>query len=180
MSSKVTVPIALRVFQAFFAIVVLGLAIGLIRGHMEGDLPATLVFIAAVGALSLLAAIIGAAASFVDFLHDQVGVVVDSVVLLLNIAGGILMATKLKGVSCKLKGIDFKHFVHLIENKIICGGIKKSRQCPWSCYYFDKRNFKTIERRCRESVADSTFMFLTAVMLIAGGTLTYMRMKKAH
>lgn len=80
----------LRGFQALFAIVVLGLSVTLIRGHHWGNLPAVLGFSAFVGGLSFLAALVGLAGSFFSFLEGTIGLIIDGVVAVINIAGGIV------------------------------------------------------------------------------------------
>lgn len=82
--------IVLRGAQALFGIIVLGLSITLIRGHHWGGLPASLGYGAFVGGLSVLAALIGLAATWFDFLGGMIGLVIDAFVALINIAGGVV------------------------------------------------------------------------------------------
>lgn len=82
--------VALRGVQALFGIIVLGLSVTLIRGHHWGSLPAGLGYGAFVGGLSFVAAFIGLAATWFDFLGGMVGLVIDGVVALLNLAGGVV------------------------------------------------------------------------------------------
>ena len=85
------VPIlASRAFQALFSLVVLGLSVVLLKGHREGALPDSLCFTALVGILSLVAALLGIAMCFRNFMSEQIANVIDGVVLLLNVAGGIV------------------------------------------------------------------------------------------
>jgi hypothetical protein len=81
---------ALRGAQALFAIVVLGLSVTLIRGHQWGSLPSSLGFAAFVGGISFLAAIVGLAVTWFEFLGGVVGLAIDGVIALLNIACGIV------------------------------------------------------------------------------------------
>jgi zinc transporter ZupT len=80
----------LRAFQALFGIVILGLSVTLIRGHHWGSLPNSLGYAAFVGGVTILAALVGVAATWVSFLEGIVGVAIDGLVALLNIAGGIV------------------------------------------------------------------------------------------
>lgn len=82
--------IGLRGAQALFGIVVLGLSVTLLRGHHWGDTPAGLGYGAFVGGLSVIGALIGLAATWFDFLGGLVGLVVDVIVALVNIAGGVV------------------------------------------------------------------------------------------
>jgi hypothetical protein len=77
-------------FQALFSLVVLSLSVVLLKGHREGALPGSLCFVALVGILSLVAALLGIATSFRKFMNEHIANVIDGVVLLLNIAGGIV------------------------------------------------------------------------------------------
>jgi hypothetical protein len=97
---------ALRGFQALFGIVVLGLSITLIRGHNWGSLPASLGFGAFVGGISILAALIGLAATWFEFLGGLIGLVIDGMVALINIAGGVVRTL----ISpCHLHGFGIGH-----------------------------------------------------------------------
>lgn len=80
----------LRGAQALFGIVVLGLSVTLIRGHHWGDLPASLGFGTFIGGLSFVAALAGVAGIWFEFLGGMVGLVIDSVVALVNLAGGVV------------------------------------------------------------------------------------------
>lgn len=82
--------VALRGVQALFGIIVLGLSVTLIRGHHWGDLPAGLGYGAFVGGLSFVTAFIGLAATWFDFLGGMVGLIIDGVVALVNLAGGVV------------------------------------------------------------------------------------------
>jgi hypothetical protein len=88
-SSPVPV-LAFRAFQALFSLVVLSLSVVLLKGHREGVLPGSLCFAALVGILSLVTALLGIATSFRNFMNEQIANVIDGMVLLLNIAGGIV------------------------------------------------------------------------------------------
>lgn len=80
----------LRAFQALFGLVTLGLAATLIRDHHRGSLPSSLGFTAFVGGITILAALIGIAAVWLEFLDGIIGLAVDGLVAVLNIAGGIV------------------------------------------------------------------------------------------
>lgn len=71
----------------------LGLSVTLIRGHHWGSTPASLGFAAFVGGISILASLIGLAGTWVSFLEGVVGLAIDGVVALINIAGGVVSPT---------------------------------------------------------------------------------------
>jgi hypothetical protein len=81
---------ALRGLQALFGIVMLGLSVTLIRGHHWGDFPSALGYAAFLGGISILAALIGLAATWISFLEGIVGAGIDGIVAILNLAGGIV------------------------------------------------------------------------------------------
>lgn len=88
------VAFAIRGVQALFAIVVFGLSTTLIKGHKVGSLPLTLGFVAFVGGVSFVAALLGIASHWIKVLQGKVGMVVDAVIVGLNLAGGIASPTR--------------------------------------------------------------------------------------
>jgi hypothetical protein len=85
----------LRGLQALFGIVVLGISVSLLRGNHWGSIPATLAFAAFIGGLTFLMAIISGLAHWKGILQGQVAVASDSLVALLNLAGGIVSHTRI-------------------------------------------------------------------------------------
>jgi hypothetical protein len=140
----------LRAFQFLFGVIILGLSVTLIRGHHWGSLPSSLGYGAFLGGISILASLIGLVATWVTFLEGIVGAVLDAVVAILNIAGGIVrlallprhksiqcckireiannrlkvFAIKLKGVTCKISG-SFDNDAKLALNDFFNGGCQK-------------------------------------------------------
>lgn len=89
-SSSPVLTFAIRGTQALFAIVVFGLSTSLIKGHHLGSLPSTLGFAAFAGAISVISALLGIAAHWMQVLQGKVGVLMDAVMAGINIAGGIV------------------------------------------------------------------------------------------
>lgn len=89
-STSPVLTFAIRSTQALFAIVVFGLSTTLIRGHHLGSLPSTLGFVAFVGGLSFIGALLGIAAYWMQVLQGQIGVLMDAVIAGINLAGGIV------------------------------------------------------------------------------------------
>ncbi|KAF1366051.1 hypothetical protein EJ07DRAFT_161099 [Lizonia empirigonia] len=173
---------AIRGTQALFAIVVFSLSISLIKGHHVGSLPSTLGFVAFVGGLSFVGALLGIAAHWLVVLQGQVGVFMDAVIAGVNIAGGILMAIKLEGVQCKAGKWEndwnkIRNAGKLYTNVIICGGFQKEDGDNY-CFWGDK--IGTLLSRCRMSQADSAFMFLTAIVVAVAAVLGFLRMKRGY
>jgi|SRR5690242_5788185 len=81
---------AIRGTQALFAIVVFGLSTTLIKGHKFGSLPSTLGFVAFVGGISFVTALLGIASHWVKILQGKAGMLIDVVIAGLNVAGGVV------------------------------------------------------------------------------------------
>jgi hypothetical protein len=92
------------------------------------------------------------------------------------------MAIKLRGTTCNAdkQHWNVREYEKTFTNDILCGGIDKRISDITSCYYVQHGRVDKIEDRCRSAKADSAFMFLTAVTLMAVGVLTYLRMKKGY
>jgi hypothetical protein len=88
---------ALRGSQIIFSVVVLGLSVNLLKGHLVGDKPIPLGYAAFVGATSLLGAIIGIASNWVELLQGIIGAAIDGVILIINIIGGIVSCEMISG-----------------------------------------------------------------------------------
>jgi hypothetical protein len=80
----------LRALQFLFGIVILGLSVTLIRGHHWGALPSSLGYAVFVGGVTIVASLVGVAATWVTVLEGIVGLAIDAVVAVLNVAGGIV------------------------------------------------------------------------------------------
>jgi hypothetical protein len=81
---------AIRGTQALFAVVVFGLSTSLIKGHHAGSLPATLGFLAFVGGMSIVGALLGVATQWLSVLQGQIGMLIDAIIAGINMAGGIV------------------------------------------------------------------------------------------
>lgn len=81
---------ALRGFQALCGIIILALSITLVRHHHFGELPPSLGYGAFVGGVTLAAALVGVAATWVSFLEGWVGIIIDAVLALINIGGAVV------------------------------------------------------------------------------------------
>ncbi|KAF2823473.1 hypothetical protein CC86DRAFT_469264 [Ophiobolus disseminans] len=191
--SKVGSPLInwiLRAFQALFGIVILGLAVTLIRGHHIGSLPSSLGFAAFVGGVTIIAALIGIAAVWLEFLDGIVGLAVDSLVAVLNVAGGIFLAIKLKGVSCKWDptGQNRSNNSNLAYNDLFSGGCEGKGDATLCANWFHDMSRNIIqsnvqgllEGHCRESRAAMVFMFMAAVLLLASGLMGFLKRRKGY
>jgi hypothetical protein len=66
---------------------------------------------------------------------------------------------------------------NLGHNSLISGGCAKFEKETY-CLYYDNGFFGKIQSRCRENQADTVFMFLTAVIVIACLTMTFLHLKR--
>lgn len=174
---------AIRGAQIIFAAIVTGLSIGLARGHHWGNLPVILGYVSFVGCVSLLAGFAGLASAWIDALQGKIGLIIDGFIMLVNLAGGLVVAIKLDGVKCNLKDgsdNDADNVLKIYYNYLINGGIKKVGGGDL-CYYCQiDYNVDDLNSRCKMNQADSAFMFLTVILLLVSLTLTYLRMKKGY
>ncbi|KAF2275922.1 uncharacterized protein EI97DRAFT_433858 [Westerdykella ornata] len=161
----------LRGAQLLFAIVVLGLSVDLVRGHNYGSLPVTLGFAAFVGGVSVVGALLGLAATWVEALNSIIGAGIDIIVALINLAGGVLIAIKLKGADCS--GTSDRNRFELNKISIINGGCEKEK-----CWYATLGELGKLNERCRQNTADSAFMFLLVITLLASATVTFLHARK--
>ncbi|KAF2440785.1 hypothetical protein P171DRAFT_395514 [Karstenula rhodostoma CBS 690.94] len=173
---------ALRGFQVLFAAVVLGLSVGMIKGQGPGlNSPISLRYTAFVGGVSFLTAIIGIAAEWISVLQGMVGLVIDALVTLLNIAGGVLLAIQIGVPKCS--DASDENRLKLYHNHLFNGGCYKDLpkvadelQC-WNG--FDGREGQ-LNARCKEAQADTVFLFFTVAILLVSATMTFLRTKKGY
>lgn len=94
-----------------------------------------------------------------------------------------LFAIKLKGVECK-DSSDMGNAWDLLTNEWFNGGFKKFDNGRFSWVQIHSKNTQdyadTILGHCRESQADTAFMFMTAVVVIVCALLVWLRMRKGY
>lgn len=83
--------VAIRATQIIFAAVVVGLAGTLIKGQLDGtSVPATINYAAFTGALGMVGALIGIVGIWVNMLQGLSMVIIDTVVALFYLVGGVV------------------------------------------------------------------------------------------
>ncbi|KAF2867891.1 marvel domain-containing protein [Massariosphaeria phaeospora] len=166
---------ALRGAQALFSIVVIALSVTLIKGQVyKKDQPATFGFSVFVGAISLLGALLGIAAHWLDVLQSIIGVAIDVLILIINLAGGVLIAVKLKGIDCMSE--DVLERLKMKNNSLLNGGCYEEKNQVY-CRNTVILRGEVLNSRCKENQANSAFMFLTLIVLLAAATVTFLNMK---
>ncbi|KAF2007415.1 hypothetical protein P154DRAFT_614779 [Amniculicola lignicola CBS 123094] len=184
--SNTLIGFGIRGAQILFAIIILGLSSTLIKGHdhVKGldididkyvsNLPITLGFAAFVGAATLVGALVGVAAHFFDRINERIMQGIDGFVLGVNLAGGLLIALKLKNANCAKSDLAYRQN-KLAKIDILRGGCDGDGEClydtslPWS---------GKLNERCKMSQADSAFMFLTVIILAAWLIITWVHLRR--
>ncbi|PVI06030.1 hypothetical protein DM02DRAFT_610357 [Periconia macrospinosa] len=170
---------AIRGFQAVFASVVLGLSVTLVRNQGPGlASPLSLRYAAFVGGFTLLAAFVGVAAEFLSALQGKVVFLLDGLVTLISISGGVLLAVLIGGANCG--DASLLNRAKLFENDLFNGGCEgkgDNRKC-WNGFGHGREKY--LNSRCKESQATSVFMFFVVGLMFASMTMTFLRSKKGY
>ena len=143
--------------------VVLSISVTLANGQQFGNAPATTIYDAFAGGLAILAWAIGTTALKVEYL-GPISLIVDSVVAVTSLAGGIGTAAQLRGTDCG--------FINTIyDNNLLNGGLQNdgTSELSWS----------QIQARCIEEKANTAFMFLGFVMAAILLALSFKSYKRA-
>lgn len=93
-TSNSAINFSIRGTQALFSMIVFGLACTLIKGHYLGSLPSALSFTAFVGGLSFICALLGVASHWMSALQGHLGLLIDSAIAGVNLAGGLVCFLK--------------------------------------------------------------------------------------
>lgn len=157
----------LRSLQMLCGIVVLSLSVELVKGQIVGSAPATTGYDAFVGGFLMLDCIIGMTALGVSFLAGPVSWVIDALVALTTLAGGIATAVQLHDVNCgDAEG--------MLVNNLVNGGLPKYTGSPDTALHY----INQLPTRCKMDKADTAFMFFgfaTTVACIIVGFMHYKR-----
>ncbi|KAF1974258.1 hypothetical protein BU23DRAFT_531733 [Bimuria novae-zelandiae CBS 107.79] len=167
-----------RGFQIVFAACVLGLSVGLIKGQRPGlDSPISLRYCAFVGGISFIAGFVGVAAEWVSVLQGKIGLIIDGVVTLINIAGAVLLAIQVGLPKCSDTSSENRGA--LAYNHLFNGGTWKSgkQEFCWNC---SLDRYDQLNARCKECQADTVFMFFIVILLLVSLTMTFLRTKKGY
>ncbi|KAH7127060.1 marvel domain-containing protein [Dendryphion nanum] len=170
---------ALRGAQLVSAAIVFGLSVNLVQGQVHGGAPVSLGFAAFVGAASLVGALVGLAANWVDALQGIIGLGIDGILTLVNLAGGVLLAVKLKAVNCGNTNSEYMgdHIIPIDVVNAGCSLLKLAANDRKCLEWLDEKLGK-YNSRCQQNTAASAFMFITVVILLVSLTLAFLRNKR--
>lgn len=169
---------AIRGFQIVFAAVVLGLSVGMIKG--QGPFlssPISLRYTAFVGGISFLTGFVGIAAEWVSVLQGMVGLIIDGLIILLNIAGGVLLAIQIGVPKCS--DTSDENRIELFKNHLFNGGCYGKVDGEEVCWNGRDR-LSHLNERCKEAQADTVFLWFTAAVLLVAVTMTFLRTKRGY
>ncbi|KAM7198771.1 Marvel domain containing protein [Rhypophila sp. PSN 637] len=176
------VAIGLRVFQALFSIVVLGLAATLIAAQVYGSSHTTLRYSTFTGGFGLIVAAIGTAGLFISAIPELVVLGLDALAGLFFIAGGIAWAIGLKGVSCSLTydGSSGAELASAFLNGLINQGTLGTGDNPAVGVGSDDPYVATdrLMSNCKKGLADEVMQFILVAVAIGLIALGYIRMRK--
>ncbi|CAI6338750.1 unnamed protein product [Periconia digitata] len=170
---------AIRGVQFLVAVIILGLSVNLVVEHKWGSLPATLGFTVFVSGISLVAVLAGFASIWVEKLQGKIGMIIDGVVALINVAGGALILIKLKDIDCKDESDTYRYNV-LQENDLLNGGCIKVGKDIACLNMVEESRRSRLNGRCKQSQADAAFMFILVAALVGSATLAFLRLKRGH
>jgi hypothetical protein len=164
---------ALRTFQLLFGIVIIGLTATLIKDQVfNGTLPSSIAYAAFAGAFGIIAGVVTIVALWVDAIQIIFVLGLDALATVFYIAGGVVLAVKLKGVSCS-SGSD-RNIIDMSDNELLNGGCAQAKNIR-ICGYAGEESKDKLLSRCKMNQADSVFMFLSIVVIIAAAVISFLR-----
>ncbi|KAF2476211.1 uncharacterized protein BDR25DRAFT_64444 [Lindgomyces ingoldianus] len=174
------ISLALRGCQALFAIIILGLSAGLLKGQVVKDqLPSTIPYAIFTGAFGLVCACIGVASNWVEILQTVLMAGIDCAVAFFYLAGGVIIAYKLRGINCAKS--DFATRKKMTGNNLLNGGCEKA-EGRTLCGYTENDDYTyragTLNARCKQSEADAAFMFMSVLLMAACVAMLFIQLKK--
>jgi len=174
MHSQMIVTAVLRAVQIICAAVILGLSATVIKGQVLGSNP-TINYAAVTGGFSMLGAIFGFTALFVESLPGLVTLAIDALASLLLLAGGIAITVKLRGINCSSS--SDVNWAKMFNNDMLNGGCIKV-QGKKRCTFGGDDGLEKLMGRCKEVQADSIFQFFSFLICVACVVVAFLAMKR--
>ncbi|KAF2192408.1 hypothetical protein K469DRAFT_553046 [Zopfia rhizophila CBS 207.26] len=166
--------LALRGAQVLSTVVVLGVSVSLIKDQdSERTVPAALSYAAFVGGVGLLGAIIGITSNWVDMLQGIIMGGIDVLMAIFNLAGGVVLAYKLRGITCS-SGEEL-NLREMRKNELLNGGCVVFRGNQVCAYGGDPGKMQS---RCKQNEADAAFMFIGFIVLAACLVITFLQTRR--
>ncbi|KAF9875607.1 hypothetical protein CkaCkLH20_06988 [Colletotrichum karsti] len=177
------VSLGLWALQGIMAIVVLALSVELMKVRSKNDRPqdwnqysdppTTTKYSVFTGGFGLAVALLGAIATFFDFIPALIVVAADAVSGLLLLAGGIAIAIGIQGVTCDPTTADGSQ--KILDNAIINRGRYRVND-QWTSYSSEDQ----LLDNCKRATADQAMQFVTFGFALATMGLVYLIWKKGH
>ncbi|KAM7214343.1 Marvel domain containing protein [Rhypophila decipiens] len=179
------VAIGLRVFQALFSIVVLGLAATLIAAQVYGSSHTTLRYSTFTGGFGLIVAAVGTAGLFISAIPELVVLGLDALAGVFFIAGGIAWAIGLKGFSCSLnadspldQGIAAASCGLINQGTLDVGNGQQVTGVEKDSGGDGYKALDLLMGNCKKGLADEVMQFILVALAIGLIALGYIRMRK--
>jgi len=176
--------IGLRGLQILLSIVVLGLAATLINAQVYGKPPTTISYSSFTGALGIIVGVIGVAGLFLTSIPEIAVIVLDGLLGVFFLAGGIAYAVGLKGTSCtdrSVENVDSTGTNPLISegqttypNGIPGYGIEQGLNSLEDLPELTVR----VLGRCKQVLSDEIIQFVLFALAIGFLVLGFLRMRK--
>jgi len=173
------VVMALRGFQLIFGFVVIGLSAQLVKGQVYGDSPISLRYSIFAGAFGVITGAISLAAVFFDAIAAIIVMAIDALAIFFYIAGGIILAYKLRGINCTSE--SRKNLEKMANNDLLnegCTGKGSRRTCGVGESGDPNKALDELKSRCKMNQADSVFMFLSLLVIAAAAAMMFLRSRR--
>ncbi|KAF2642985.1 hypothetical protein P280DRAFT_241617 [Massarina eburnea CBS 473.64] len=178
-STTPLINLTIRSTQLLFSIITLTLSASLVKGqHPHLNAPTILKYATFAGAATLLAALVGLATEWASVLQGKVMLVVDFMVAVVNILGGVFLAINIGMPNCR--DTSTNNLLRLVTNNLFNGGCIEDATNGTRCWNELENRIHYLNSRCQECQADSVFFFLTAVLLLVSPSLNYLSMRNAY
>jgi len=168
--------IAIHALRIILSSAVLGLSITLAKGQIVGSAPSATSYATFLGVLGMVSGAFGIFTVFINVFDGIIVLIIEGLVTMLFIAGGIALAVMLKGGQC-----DDVYFT--VPNKILnCGvtvetyngeswlanlcvhdewPVGKEALASWAM-----KVYKILQQRCQEATADYALIFVIVLSSI--------------
>ncbi|KAM3081011.1 hypothetical protein ACMFMG_004971 [Clarireedia jacksonii] len=167
------VTLAVRGLQIIFAAVVLALSIILINDFGPGHSWSLIIYGAVCGGASLLIAVVGIAAWFIDAIQGIIMLALDGIAAFFLLAGGIAYAATIKVGSCS----DVAGYLQYHDNPF-APSKDKTYDGVTDVKKYAKAVLDDATTRCRETQASTAFIWFLAACFVGTFAMTLLGRKR--